>query len=553
VIPAYALYRRSRSHQDLSIEEQRDEIRAWASANGYRVIREFADSGSGLDTDRRREFQQLLAICSSGRREADVVLCYDVSRFSRLEADEAAFFEFSLRRAGVKVIYTHEPGANEDGLTGALVKSLKRSMANDYSRKLSQVVQRGLRKYAALGHWTGGRPPYGYRRAVRERDGTLRVLEPGRWKARGEHVVLVVDAVEAAVVEEIFTACVAGVGSARIAHRLNERDVPPPVSDRRRGAGVWLKGTIRELLLNPIYTGKLTYGKAVYSEIGKKRGKRIRPASEHVVVDNAVPAIISAERWEAAQATRRSRKFGTGRPWGRPYLLGTMITCGHCGRRWQARRQVRGRVPAHYLCSGYSAAGSRVCDGLRVPTSFLDRAVIEGVQRRISQVVDRDALRRRLAELLRDDRTEDVVPSLEARLTATRAKIDRLVDALADGTDIPAVRARLVDLERERNRLEHELARARRVATATTQHVDAAADAMVEAVGRFGEVLEAGQPDERKAVVKAFLAGITIQKDAKLAILRWFRLPRVGVSLKVVELRGFEPLTPRLPALCSPS
>ncbi len=74
-----------------------------------------------------------------------------VLRFSRLDPEEAGFHEYSLRRAGVNVIYTHEPGANEAGITGQLIKSLKRVLAHDFSQKLSQVVRRGLRAHAALG------------------------------------------------------------------------------------------------------------------------------------------------------------------------------------------------------------------------------------------------------------------------------------------------------------------------------------------------------------------------------------------------------------------
>jgi DNA invertase Pin-like site-specific DNA recombinase len=234
MIPAYALYRRSTSHQDLSIEEQRAEVQAWATAHGYTIAREFRDDASGLDTARRREFQALLELCSDARRrEAEVVLCYDISRFSRLDPDEAAFHEHGLRRAGVRVVYTHEPGANEAGVAGHLTKALKRVMAHDYSMKLSPLVQRGMRAHAERGDWTGGRPPYGFRRALRLADGTVQLLGPGRWKAKGERVVLVVDPVEAAaLVESIFTPYVHGTGLAAIAAALNARGVPPPMSDR---------------------------------------------------------------------------------------------------------------------------------------------------------------------------------------------------------------------------------------------------------------------------------------------------------------------------------
>lgn len=46
-----------------------------------------------------------------------------MSRFSRLDPEEAGFHEYSLRRLRVRVLYTHEPGANEAGMTGHLIKS----------------------------------------------------------------------------------------------------------------------------------------------------------------------------------------------------------------------------------------------------------------------------------------------------------------------------------------------------------------------------------------------------------------------------------------------
>jgi hypothetical protein len=45
--------------------------------------------------------------------------------------------------------------------------------------------------------------------------------------------------------------------------------------------------------------------------------------------------------------------------------------------------------------------------------------------------------------------------------------------------------------------------------------------------------------------------GTNVSKETRQAILRWHRLPRLPV--KLVELRGVEPLTPRLPASCSPN
>jgi DNA invertase Pin-like site-specific DNA recombinase len=67
-ISAYALYRRSTSSQDLSLEQQAAEVGAWAAQHQYEIVREFADDRSGLDTDRRTGFRTLLDICSDPRR-----------------------------------------------------------------------------------------------------------------------------------------------------------------------------------------------------------------------------------------------------------------------------------------------------------------------------------------------------------------------------------------------------------------------------------------------------------------------------------------------------
>ncbi len=71
-------------------------------------------------------------------------------------------------------------------------------------------------------------------------------------------------------------------------------------------------------------------------------------------------------------------------------------------------------------------------------------------------------------------------------------------------------------------------------------------DGLLEALHRVRDVLAAGTPEERKALVRNFLAGIQVEKATRQAILRWYRLPR-DLSLKLVELRGIEPLTLRLP------
>jgi len=356
--------------------------------------------------------------------------------------------------------------------------------------------------------------------------------------------VLVADPAEATVlVEQIFTPyALQEKGPGAIAAALNGRGIPPPASDRRCGVKVWTKGTLWAILRNPIYIGTLVFAKSRYSEIGRKRGKVRRPETERIVVHDAVPGIVTRHLWDAAQAKHGTRKFGVGRPWGRPYLLSTLIECGWCHKHYQGKRPPR-RDAAYYCCGGRLASGPSVCDAPSVPTAYLDSAVLDGIQKRLDLVLDPDELRRRLrARLATEAMSVDAVPELEARLREARTKIERLVEALAAGPErLPSVRAALAGLERERERLERDLAAAQ-ARGAMGGRPDEIADELVAALGRFREVLSAGEPEEQKAVVRAFLQGIRIEKTTRQAVLRWYRLPRlVDAPVMVVEAVGIEP------------
>ena len=208
---------------------------------------------------------------------------------------------------------------------------------------------------------------------------------------------------------------------------------------------------------------------------------------------------------------------------------------------------------AYYICGGYHDSGPTVCDGLRIPQSYLDDAVLNGIQKRLDQLLDRERLTQRLSELLATtESAAEPVPLLEAQLAQVRRNIRNLIDALAAGTeDLPSVRSELAGLERERAGLE-EQNRAQHPSPQIPGGPRALAAQLVRQLQPLHALLETGAREERRGVVPEFLAGIRIEKAARQAVFRWFRLPR-DLSLKVVELRGIEPLTPRLPASCSPS
>lgn len=72
------------------------------------------------------------------------VLVYDVSRWGRFQdADESAHYEFVCRSAGFQVEYCAEQFVNDGSPMSSIVKSIKRVMAGEFSRELSEKVFAG--------------------------------------------------------------------------------------------------------------------------------------------------------------------------------------------------------------------------------------------------------------------------------------------------------------------------------------------------------------------------------------------------------------------------
>ena len=94
-------------------------------------------------------------------------------------------------------------------------------------------------------------------------------------------------------------------------------------------------------------------------------------------------------------------------------------------------------------------------------------------------------------------------------------------------------------LERERGDLE---GRVREAATRPVTDRDTLAAELIARLANVREVLNAGDPEERKAVVRSFLAGIRVDRAAGRAVLRWYRLPQVA-WVKLVAVGGIEPPT----------
>jgi DNA invertase Pin-like site-specific DNA recombinase len=298
-IPAAQYVRMSDEQQQYSIDNQKAAIQEYADAHGFVIVKTYADAGkSGVAAKHRTALRELLKDVVTGDAKYSAILVYDVSRWGRFpNNDEAAHYEFLCFSSGVPLHYCAEPFANDGTASSSLLKALKRSMAAEFSRELSEKVIRGKTRIVQLGYWVGGQAGYGYRRMMVSASG-----KPKQKMKSGEYKNLTTDRVilvhgpswEVKTVRLMFSMSIGGSGGTAIARELNRRGISC-------NGKPWGATDVYHIVTNPKYAGWNVWNRG--SERLQK--KRIRnPPQQWIMRPGAFVPIVDQETYDRAQACR---------------------------------------------------------------------------------------------------------------------------------------------------------------------------------------------------------------------------------------------------------
>lgn len=298
-IRAAQYVRMSTEHQQYSPENQTEVVKRYAENRGMEIVRTYSDHGrSGLNLSGREALKRLLEDVKEARADYSAVLVYDVSRWGRFQdADESAYYEYILKSAGITVHYCAEQFENDGSLSSAILKTVKRTMAGEYSRELSVKVFTGQCRLIERGFRQGGTSGYGLRRMLIDREGTDKGLlgRGDRKSLQTDRVILVPGpADEIEVIREIYSRFTEGNETeAQIAAALNGRSIVNEVGKQ------WTRGTIHQVLTNPKYIGANVYNRRSF-KLKKKRV--VNPADMWIVRENAFTPIVSADHFAKARS-----------------------------------------------------------------------------------------------------------------------------------------------------------------------------------------------------------------------------------------------------------
>ncbi len=287
----------STEHQQYSTENQASAILEYAKCHEMDIVKTYADHGkSGLNLAGRISLRGLLQDVQANQADFEALLVYDVSRWGRFQdADESAYYEYVLKQAGIKVHYCAEPFENDGSLPSALIKTLKRTMAGEYSRELSVKVFAGQCRLIELGFRQGGPAGFGLRRHLVDQDRHFKqILQDGERKSlQTDRVVLAAGpAEEVDTVRWIFDRFTeVGETERQIAETLNSNGVS---TDQSRP---WNSAGIRQILTNPKYIGSNVYNRRSY----KLKRKRVKnPPEMWILKPGAFEAIVEPEVFDKA-------------------------------------------------------------------------------------------------------------------------------------------------------------------------------------------------------------------------------------------------------------
>lgn len=282
-----------------SITSQRFFLLQYAEKNRIEISYEFTDDGLSGTNWQRHALQQLLRTIESG--QIDTVLVKDLSRLSRDYIRTGELIEKWFPEHGVRLI------AVNDGVdTGRQSASndffpIKAVMDDWYARDISRKVRAAIYARQKAGICTAANLPYGYIR-------------------NGETIQICCS--QAEIIQRIYQEYANGISCCAIASALNMDGVPPI----RKHASGWSDTTVRRILSNPAYIGKLMLHKTEKASY-KSTQKQCLPAIENIVYP--VPALIPEPLFLQVQQRMKSaaHKAKT-----KDFLSGT-VTCALCGSK----------------------------------------------------------------------------------------------------------------------------------------------------------------------------------------------------------------------------
>lgn len=300
-----AIYARlsKENQQGEKIETQIEEIRNYIENRRiFEIVDVYADNGYSGTNFHRPEFERLMEDIRN--RKIDCIIVRDLSRFAREHIGAEDYLNNIFPFLGVRFIAINDGYDNLNIEPQEYFMTAFKNLAHEYfAQETSRKVGMMKKEFQKQGKFAGSNPAFGYLRDPDDRH------------------KLIINEDEAVVIREIFRRAADGETTRQIAKDLVQREV--------KGCA-WRDSRISAILKKEIYKGILVQHQTEKSFYTNEKRHRIA-GHEQIRTEN-VPAIVSPELWEKANAVVTEREAGRHRNSPEnPYK--NLAFCGKCGKK----------------------------------------------------------------------------------------------------------------------------------------------------------------------------------------------------------------------------
>ena len=323
---------------------------SWTFVAGY------IDEGLSAATTKKREnFHRMVEDGKNGM--FDLIITKEITRFARNTLDSIQYTR-ELLNAGVGVFFQND-NINTFDEDSELRLTIMSGIAQDELRKLSSRVKFGHQQAIKNSVVLGNSRIFGYRK---------------------ENGKLIIDEDEAPMVEQLFCLYATGEYSMKQLETLFWEK-----GYRNHNGKKIAHTTMSGIISNPKYKGYYVGNKVRVVDLFTKKQKFLPPEEWVMFKDETgeiVPAIISEEVWDAANAVLKKRSEDVKNRQGicnHANLLTGKLFCGCCGTAYYRRDSVdrQGSKNSKWVCSGKIKNGADSCDSFAIYENELKPLLFE--------------------------------------------------------------------------------------------------------------------------------------------------------------------------------
>lgn len=358
-----------------SLDAQKSRMKAFAEYNEYEIVGEYEDAGkSGKSIEGRAEFNRMMEDIKSGKDGVSFVLVFKLSRFGRNAADVLSTLQV-MQDFGVNLICV-EDGIDSSKDAGKLMISVLSAVAEIERENIRVQTMEGRIQKAREGKWNGGFAPYGYK------------LENGQ---------LFINEEEADAIRVIFDQYVhTDMGANGLAKYLDQHGIHK--IQRQNGKNPLFDASlIRRILKNPVYCGKIAYGRRRTEKVhGTRNDYRLVEQDDYLLVDGQHEGIVSEELWHEAQVkllaqAQKYEHVNRGKDT-KVHLLSGIVKCPICGAGMYGNKSIKHKQDGtkykdffYYGCKHRTMIRGHKCDYRKqIHEELLDSAVAEVIVKLVS-------------------------------------------------------------------------------------------------------------------------------------------------------------------------